>query len=321
MRYADGSTGPAITTRPERASKFAITPIVFRRGITLGVFADIAESLQYGLTAHGFDTVIHPVDVDRRIAIFPSDRRCIVIAADIAAYYGRELPRDAIIYNMEFIPPAGPGGATPPEWSFCQGGKPYYMNLMRSGRKIVDYSAWNIRHLSSRGIAAKHLRVGYSPGLTHWGTPPVEKDIDVVLVGHMNDRRQRVIDQLRERGYNAVGAFGVYGEARDLLYARSKIALNVHYYETNAFEIVRVSYLFANQNFVVSETGCEAPEDTEYSTSAVFCPYDQLVETCVKHLREPEADRRAQALAGFRFFTENRKIEDMIKPVLEYMVG
>ena len=88
------------------------------------------------------------------------------------------------------------------------------------------------------------MPVGYVPELTRVAAAPAE-DIDILFHGSMNERRNNVISQLRQAGLNAHTVFGMYGPARDALIARSKVVLNMHYYEANIFELVRVSYLLA----------------------------------------------------------------------------
>jgi hypothetical protein len=62
---------------------------------------------------------------------------------------------------------------------------------------------------------------------------------------------------MRGRGLRVESAFGCYGEERDALIARARIVLNVHYYESKVFEVVRVSYLLANRKCVLSESGSD----------------------------------------------------------------
>jgi hypothetical protein len=92
--------------------------------------------------------------------------------------------------------------------------------------------------------------------------------------------------------------FNVYGVVRDALIARSKIVLNVHFYESRLFEIVRVSYLLANRKCVVSETGSDAPFERQFEPGVAFAPYGMLAETCMRLLQNPTA-RRDLAESGF----------------------
>jgi hypothetical protein len=149
--------------------------------------------------------------------------------------------RGTIVYNLEQIDESS---------SWCS---PTYLRMLQSCQ-VWDYSAPNIASLTRLGVTVKvrHVPVGYVPELTRIAAGPAE-DIDVLFYGSMNERRNNVISQLRQAGLNAHTVFGMYGPARDALIARSKVVLNMHYYEANIFELVRVSYLLANRKAVVAE--------------------------------------------------------------------
>jgi hypothetical protein len=95
--------------------------------------------------------------------------------------------------------------------------------------------------------------------------------------------------------------FNRYGEERDALIARAKIVLNLHYFDAQVFEIVRVSYLLANRKCVVSETGRDTALEGPLREGIAFAPYDSLAQTCVRLLQD-EAARRRLAEAGFNCF-------------------
>lgn len=81
------------------------------------------------------------------------------------------------------------------------------------------------------------------------------------------------------------------------------------------FEVVRVSYLLANQRFVVSERGCSPIEEAPFSEGVVFADYDDLVKTCLDFLSRSE-DRRRMAEAGFKLMSQ-RSETDYLKTVIE----
>jgi hypothetical protein len=92
--------------------------------------------------------------------------------------------------------------------------------------------------------------------------------------------------------------FGVYGGMRDELIARSKLVLNVHFYEARVLEIVRVSYLLANRKCVVSEAGADAAYEQQFVTGVTFVPYHELPDACARLLKDP-TKRQALAHNGF----------------------
>ena len=167
----------------------------------------------------------------------------IVLGAHLPGY--EPLPTD-IIYNTEH-PRSGWWGKE-------------YPDLMRS-RETWDYSP------SGYGL---HVPIGYVPQLTR--IPKADsQDIDVLFYGSINDRRAKVLTELREAGLAVVNVFGVYGAERDALIARAKVVLNMHYYEPGEFESVRVSYLWANRKCVVCENSREMNGFVDYDRLAWWC--------------------------------------------------
>ena len=151
------------------------------------------------------------------------------------------VPSSAVIYNLEQVQLSS---------GWCS---PDYLGLLKRCQ-VWDYAKRNIASLGKLALArpAVHVPIGYVPQLTRIPRNPVQ-DIDVLFYGSVNERRARVLDQLRSRGINTQAVFGVYGAARDSLIARAKVVLNLHFYEASIFEIVRVSYLLANRKAVVAE--------------------------------------------------------------------
>jgi len=170
-----------------------------------------------------------------------------------------------------------------------------YLALLRRF-PVWDYSEGNIAELARMGIRAEHCGIGYMPELTR--IAPVPEDLDVLFVGSVNDRRIAVLKQLATQGVNVEARFNIYGAERDAFVARSKIILNVHFYESRVFEIVRVSYLLANRKCVVSESGADTAFEKRFEPGIAFAAYDKLAETCVRLLQNPAA-RREMADAGF----------------------
>ncbi len=197
------------------------------------------------------------------------------------------LPRDTIIFNLEVIQRDSP-------WMTES-----YLALLREF-EVWDYSRQNIANLSAMGILnVRYCGIGYEAELSRIQLlDEAEKDIDVLFYGSINARRQHVIDELRQTGLNVVTLFGVYGDERDACIARAKIVLCVHFYEAKVFEIVRASYLLANSVFAIFESGSDTETERPFQDGLVFCPYDNLVETCSRYVADVNARKRI-AQTGF----------------------
>jgi len=164
--------------------------------------------------------------------------------------------------------------------------------LLRAAGHVWDYSADNVAFLQGRGIdRASLLPLGYHPKLRridHW--PEEKKDIDVLFYGGRNERRIRILRRLYPR-CRLHALFGVYGAERDRWIARARTVLNMHYYDAQVLEQVRLSYLLNNECFVVSELSAENP----YGGGLVLCPYEELAKRCLYYLKRPAARRRVAA--------------------------
>lgn len=258
-----------------------------------GALTEFAESTYHGLRRLGLDVQFTDS--------FSGPARAIIIGGHLlGAAAVQTLPPDAVVYNSEQIGPDSP-------WI----GRPY-MQILRT-REVWDYSAENARRLIDLGAASvRHVPIGYVPELSR--IAPAREDIDVLFYGSINPRRQLILDELRRRGLNVAGIFGTYGEERDRVIARAKIVLNVHFYETKVFEIVRASYLFTNFKAVVAECGGDTCVEADIRGAFRGVPYAELVDACVALVRDDSA-RRALAARGHETFAA-RPAEDFLAAAL-----
>lgn len=247
-------------------------------------FDEIAIGLKSGLLKLGYKSKI----VNEAIDV---DGRAIVLGCHLIPHLAMsDIPRNLMLFNLEQIQLNSP-------WL-----SPSYLNLLGS-YPVMDYSFKNIQELKSLGINnVIHCGIGYEPELTK--IPPSEEDIDILLYGSLNDRRMAILKELKNKGLNVVGLFGVYGEKRDKIIARSKIILNIHYYEARVFEIVRVSYLLANRKFVISELGQDEEIEKPFLHGVVFSDYKELVKRCMKYVKE-ERQRKEIAEKGFQLIKQH----------------
>ncbi|MFI5720783.1 hypothetical protein [Nocardia sp. NPDC051750] len=260
-----------------RSEKFAVTiapPAAYQHR---EVFREVAETVHIALVRLGFDSVLSD-------DLGLPGRSHIVFGSNTLSWWNLEVPGDAVLFNLEQISPGS-------EWVTAE-----LLSLFR-GHPVWDYSLRNIAALADLGVPdVQHVPIGHVPELERIPAA-AEQDIDVLVVGSLNERRMAPIEELRRLGLNAQAHFGVYGPARDALYARAKIVLNTHIYDAKIFEIVRVSYLLANGVFVVSETCADTEESGRYAAAVAFTDYDDLVPTCLRYLGDP-ARRLARIEAG-----------------------
>ncbi len=230
------------------------------------VFDVVAESFSKSLQELGHKAEIVRAGLDCKVYLAPIERPVkLVFGANLLTYSA--LNTCDIIYQAEQI---GTSAITPK-----------YLSLLKD-HEVWDYSKVNIERLEKdHGIKAKYVPVGYHPCMTNPLIPKLKQDIDVLFYGSRNHRRLAILDQLESKGLNVVSLFGVYGDKLDEYIARSKIVLNVHYYDTAIFEIFRCAYLFANKRFVVSERGADEALDRQFFSCANFYDYRHITDACV----------------------------------------
>jgi hypothetical protein len=238
-------------------------------------FAEVAEALNWGLGQLGHDSLLSTRLDNRR-------RTHVVLGANLLPKYPQAVAPGSVLYNLEQIEPGS-------KW--CSEA---YLDLLRR-HPVWDYSERNRRVLAELGVQAQLVPVAPAPSWSRIAA--VEQDIDVLFYGSMNQRRHDVLEALRGHGLRVEQAFAVYGATRDALIARARIVLNLHYYESKMFEVVRVAYLLANGVCVVSETGSDTEHEARFVEGVAFAPYPELVDTCRTLLAEP-ARRAAIAARG-----------------------
>lgn len=248
--------------------------------------------MHYGLMSLGHDSVL---TTEARL----TGRQHIVLGSNLLPAYPLPLAEDAILYNLEQVDPGS-------QWF-----RPELIDVFRRYR-IWDYSKKNAAALASLGVKVEQVvPVGYAQELSRIRFAE-HRDIDVLFFGSMNPRRRLAIARLREAGLNVSAVFGVYGAERDALIARSKLLLNVHYYEAKVLEIVRISYLLANRCTVLSEGGADPDETSLLNGGVAFTNFESLTTRATELIGRPhereEIARRGYELMSGRLMSDYLRI-------------
>lgn len=265
--------------------------------------------------AMAFSQALKELGHPAHLTVDEHEGKTLIFGAHLAPRFGGELYGDYIVYQTEQISSG----------SVLVNGA--YLDLLRRF-EVWDYSAANVTALKEYGIEAKHVAVGYMPCLSNiargksvslvrsgeldyapWsnGVAAGVLDIDVCFFGSKNERREKVIDGLKAAGLT-VASFVGYGAYRDKIIARSKVCLNMHYYEGAPMEIFRVGYLLANRKLVVSE------KSQEEIDGPIYADYDNLVNCCVMMAKD-DIQRRVLEDRGFADFKRVRQT-DILKGIL-----
>lgn len=244
-------------------------------------FNEVAISIADSLTNIG-----NPCIVNVSHVCPPYNKRVLIFGAHMLGT-DAIIPDSAIIYQTEQVS----GNSA---WM-----NKTYFDILKN-HTVWDYSIKNIDRLNQYGIEAKYVPIGYSEHLI-MNLDRYSPEIDALFYGSINDRRKSIINSIKSAGINIVDVFNVYGKRRANLIARSKIILNIHYYDSAIFEVFRCAPLIASGKCVLSETGNDIEMESPYYNYAAFS--DNLVESC-KYLLEndkyKEIEKKALAYRDSR---------------------
>ena len=161
--------------------------------------------------------------------------------------------------------------------------------VIASRFRVWEYNSTNIATWQklNPAFAPQLLPICWSPSLRH--IPKLdEEDIDVLFYGLPSAPRLGVFGHICHVGIKGVYACGLYGQARDSLISRAKILLNLNLYDfSHNFEIVRVSYLLANEKAVVSDIYPDSVIDSDLKEAVAFATFDNITAEC-----QPPAEGR-----------------------------
>jgi len=255
-------------------------------------FLELGELIHYSLLELGYESTLSTNN------IFPTFKNIMIGCHLLDPSVISKLPSNTVILNTEQVY----GEATP--WS-------HNIFTWAKNFEIWDYSIRNIEKFNELKIhGVKHFKVGFQKELARLdNTKP--KEIDVLFYGCINDRRKLILDQLVDKGLNVKTLFGVYGKERDDWIEKSKIVLNLHFYDSHIFEIVRVFYLLTNSVAVVGEVNPTTSIEDVYLKGIMSQPYESIVEKCYELCKSKSAIEELERRAINSIYNFHQKIQIM----------
>lgn len=119
-----------------------------------------------------------------------------------------------------------------------------YNELFKHSMYIYDYSDYNIRYYPE---SLKDKIKIISP-------PIYTKDkIDILFYGTINERRNKILNYLKTK-YNIVVVSNIFGEKLVELIKKSKIILNISYYNNSLLETSRINECIQHNAHIISES-------------------------------------------------------------------
>ncbi|WP_244940799.1 MULTISPECIES: glycosyltransferase family protein [Leisingera] len=248
--------------------KYSICLVEPQNYVHSGAFYEIADVLLYALRDLGHEAAL------RKNGIDPSARNIVIGVHLLNPAMAAQMPPGTTILNTEQL------GATPGSWN---------QNILQwfsHDFTLWDYSDANVGYLKDFGVKrVEKLQLGFQKELCRIPQQD-EHDVDVLFYGCINQRRKHVLEDLISRGLRVKVLSGIYGAARDAWIARSRIVLNLHYYDTQIFEIVRTFYLMTNGVPVAAEVNPTTRIDDCYREGLLCSPYENLAESIAAVLQD-----------------------------------
>ncbi len=148
-----------------------------------------------------------------------------------------------------------------------------YQEVLGAALEVWDYSRWNIRHFEypDSPKAVERCQVKYVPFAwfpTASCEAQSERDIDVLFFGAMNDKRQSKLSLLNELGVQVTLVTAQESEL-DVYVCRSKIVLNLHYYD-GQLETSRIMHAISSNALVISEPPLDPANFYDFDPAVVF---------------------------------------------------
>ncbi|MDQ8046419.1 MAG: hypothetical protein AAGC46_16760, partial [Solirubrobacteraceae bacterium] len=148
-----------------------------------------------------------------------------------------------------------------------------------------------------------HVPLGYDASMVNLTPTLPEPDIDVLFYGSMNDRRAAVLNKVRAQGVMLGHMFGGFGLERDAAISRSRLIVNLHFYDSGILELPRMAYLWANRKPVISEVNPDTEVPFGMRDHMLSAPYHQLADAIIAALADP-AELTASAERAFAHFSK-----------------
>jgi len=261
-----------------------------------GVFYEVAELIYFGFKKLNYDCII-------TTHFNISDRRQIVLGANLLQLTNIILKEDSIILNLER---AGH------DEQFSEN----YCALLRK-YEVWDFSWLNIDRINRRYNLKinKCIQLGYTEELNRINLKEFkDRDIDILFCGSLSNRRKAILDEMFYLNLKIVHLFGVYGKVRDDYVSRSKLLLNLHYHEFGSLEQVRIFYYLSNQCAVLSEKSDDNNENKDFENMIFLSDYKDIPKKAFDLIKN-NSEIKLKSSQGFKHFKE-KKIEDNLRNIL-----
>lgn len=177
---------------------------------------------------------------------------------------------------------------------------------------IWDFSEKNKRVFKFKNMKCFHVPIGYHP-CVKWNKKSQEKDIDFFFYGSMGGKRDKMINDLKQKGYNVVFKNCYEDEFIDKV-MRTKIILIIHRMDDEkCVDFYRLSCLLTNNVFVIHESVDDEYIETQKKfDKIIYCPYDSMVDKAEYYLKMSQKERDDISNEISKWWVDNHHIKNYI---------
>lgn len=150
---------------------------------------------------------------------------------------------------------------------------------------ILDYSYKNYLHLKNININATFFPFGYYHYFSSYEKK--EKEIDFLFFGNLTERRNNILNKLKDLKYNVVAVSNIFDKKhKSELINKSKICLDIFRTDDNSNNMHRLMELIGNKAFIISEKGSDIVMNLNLNNIVILSEYKNFVDTCVKFIND-----------------------------------
>ena len=192
---------------------------------------------------------------------------------------------------------------------------PEYLTTLDRALAILDYSSINIEYLVSQGISFQkifYMPIGILPEYDKYlsgagyDLPETGREIDVLFYGDTNCKRRKAYLKALDKRFNLYVATAIFGEEMLALIRRSKVVVNVHYYEGALLETTKIYETLSLGTPVVSEESVDLDLHESLNGVVKFTPVgdiDAMIEEVARLLEDKQ--RMSASLVSIQNFMKH----------------
>ena len=126
-----------------------------------------------------------------------------------------------------------------------------YNNMITKAKMIWEYSMCNVEKYEKY---TDNTKICYAPLPFMRTLTDIQNNFeyDILFYGAKNERRNNILELLKDK-YNICIAYDVFNDDRDLLIQKSKIIINLHFYNESPLETARINEVLKYNRIVLSE--------------------------------------------------------------------